>query len=114
MARGVRQSCPASGFLFAKAFDIIFYGSTSRSSHETLQPCPCAYADDFAVAASSFWSLMAALSSAFVVVDRVAGLSTSTIGSAVGYCMVAIVATSCWTRAISTDGRHHGRSSSKE
>ena len=39
-----------------------------------LQPSPCAYADDFAVAASSFRSLMAALSPAFVV-DRVVGLN---------------------------------------
>ena len=40
-----------------------------------LQPSPCAYADDFAVAASSFWSLMTALSPPFVVVDWVAGLN---------------------------------------
>ena len=40
-----------------------------------LQPSPCAYADDFAVAASSFQSLMTALSPAFEVVDQVAGLN---------------------------------------
>ena len=40
-----------------------------------LQPSSCAYADDFAVAASSFRLLMTALSPAFVVVDHVAGLS---------------------------------------
>ena len=38
-----------------------------------LQPSPCAHADDLAVAASSFRSLMTALSPAFEVVDRVAG-----------------------------------------
>ena len=36
---------------------------------------PGAYADDFAVAASSFRLMMTALSPAFVVVDRVAGLN---------------------------------------
>ena len=40
-----------------------------------LQPSPCAYAVDFAVAASSFRSLMTALSPPFVVVDRVTGLN---------------------------------------
>ena len=40
-----------------------------------LQPSPCAYADDFAVAASSFRSLMTALPPAFNVMDRVAGLN---------------------------------------
>ena len=40
-----------------------------------LQPSPCAYADDFAVAASSFRLLMTALSPASAVVDRVAGLN---------------------------------------
>ena len=40
-----------------------------------LQPSPCACADDFEVAASSIQSLVAALSPAFVVVDRVAGLN---------------------------------------
>ena len=59
-----------------------FDGSRTRSFQKTLpfqtffnQPSPCAYADDFAVAASSFRLLMTALSPAFVVVDRVAGLT---------------------------------------
>ena len=60
MARCVRQGCPASGFLFAMAFDSIF-----RWLQETiiprnpdnlnfLQPAQCAYADDLAVASSSY------------------------------------------------------------
>ena len=60
MARGVRQGCPASGFLFAIAFDTMF-----RWLHSSVIPrdlpvldflvhSPCAYAHDFAVAASSF------------------------------------------------------------
>ena len=40
-----------------------------------LQPVPCAYADDFTVAASSFRRLMTALSPAFKVVDHTAGLN---------------------------------------
>ena len=40
-----------------------------------LQPFPCAYADDFAVAASSFRLLMTAFSLAFKVVDQIAGLN---------------------------------------
>ena len=40
-----------------------------------LQPVPCAYADDFAVAASSFRLLMTPLSPAFKVVDQNAGLN---------------------------------------
>ena len=61
MARGVRQGCPASVFLFAMAFDF-------------LQLAQCAYADDFAAAAPSFRCLMTALALAFQAVDRKAGL----------------------------------------
>ena len=35
MARGVRQGCPASGFLFAMAFDPILDGSKRQSSQGT-------------------------------------------------------------------------------
>ena len=79
MARSVRQGCRASGCLFVMAFDPIF-----RWLHDSvipkdptlpdfLQPGPFAYADDFAVAALSFRTLMPALSPAFETVDGVAG-----------------------------------------
>ena len=81
MARGVRQGCPASGFLFAMAFDPIF-----RWLHKTiiprnfdnldfLQPAQCAYADDLAVASPSFRELMYALAPAFRSVDCIIGLN---------------------------------------
>ena len=60
MARGVRQGCAASGFLFAMSFDPIF-----RLLEDTI----------IAVAASSFRLLMTALSPAFKVVDQTAGLN---------------------------------------
>ena len=100
MARGVRQGCPASGFLLAMAFDSIFRWlhdaiiPRNPADPDFLQPSPCACADDFAVAASSFRSLMTALSPAFVVVDRWLG-STSTIGNVVRYNMAATVAMNC-------------------
>ena len=81
MARSVRQGCPASGFLFAMAFDSIFRWlqdaiiSRNPAGLGFLQPVPCAYADDFAVAASSFRCLMTALAPAFRVVDRIARLN---------------------------------------
>ena len=81
MARGVRQGCPASGFLFAMAFDPIFRWlqdsiiPRDRAAPHYLLPSPCAHADDFAVVASSFRSLVAALSPASVVIDRVVGLN---------------------------------------
>ena len=71
MARAVRQGCLASGFLFAMAFDPIFRWLQEtiipRNFHnlEFLQPVQCAYADDLAVAASSFRDLMTALAPAF-------------------------------------------------
>ena len=39
-----------------------------------LQPAQCTYADDFAVAASSFRDVMIALAPAFHSVDHIAGL----------------------------------------
>ena len=71
MARGVRQGCPASGFLFAMAFDPIFRWLQMRSFQQNpagldfLQPIPCACADDLAVAAPSFLCLMTAFGSCF-------------------------------------------------
>ena len=87
MARGVRQSCPASGFLFTMAFDPIFRWlhdsiiPRDPAAPDFLQPAPCAYADDFAVAASSFRSLMPTLSPVFEVVDSIAGLSVMLLGT---------------------------------
>ena len=56
-ARGVRQGCPASGFLFTVAFGRI-----------------CACADDFAVAAHSFRLIMPILAGAFQIIDAVIGI----------------------------------------
>ena len=68
MPRCVRQGCPASGFLFAMAFDPIFRGLESTiiarnpAAPDFLQSVTCAYADKFAVAASSSRLLITALS----------------------------------------------------
>ena len=67
MARGVRQGCPASGFLFAMAFDQIFRWLQESvipkivGNLEFLQPTQCAYDDDLAIASSSFRELMLVL-----------------------------------------------------
>ena len=79
-ARGVRQGCPASGFLFAMEFETVFCWLQDtiipRNSEglDLLQPAPCAYAHDLAVAASSFRDLMTALAPACQLVDQRAGL----------------------------------------
>ena len=81
MARGVRQGCPASGFLFAMAFDPIFRWLQDAiipgnpDGLDFLQPAQCAYADDLAVAASSLRDLMTALAPAFHSVNHTAGLN---------------------------------------
>ena len=81
MARGVRQGCPASSFLFAMAFDPIFRWLQESiiprnvDNLEFLQPAQCAYADDLAVASSSFRELMFALAPAFRSIDCIAGLN---------------------------------------
>ena len=81
MARGVRQGCPASGFLFVKAFDNIFRWLQNSvilrvpCLPDCLQPAPCAYADDFAVAAMSFRTLMPTTSPAFKTVDHITGMN---------------------------------------
>ena len=65
------------------AFDPIFRWledmiiSKNPAALDFFQPVPCAYADDFAVAASSFLRLMTALTPAFKVVDQIAGLNLS-------------------------------------
>ena len=79
MARGVRQGCPASGFLFAMAFDPICRWlqvsivPRNIDNLEFLQPAQCAYADDLAIASSSFRELMVVLAPAFQSIDYVAG-----------------------------------------
>ena len=81
VARGVRQGCPASGFLFAMDFGPIFRWlqetiiPKNPDNLDFLQPAQCAYADDVAVASSSFRELMSALAPAFRSVDYIAGLS---------------------------------------
>ena len=81
MTRGVRQGCSASGFLFAIAFDPIFRWlqdaiiPRNPPGLDFLQHVPCAYGDDFTVAASSFRRLRTALTPAFKVVDQTAGLN---------------------------------------
>ena len=81
MTRGVRQGCPASGFLFAMAFDPIFRWlqetiiPKNPDNLDFLQPVQCAYADDLAVASSSFRDLMYALAPAFRSVDYISGLN---------------------------------------
>ena len=80
-ARGARQGCPASGFLFAMAFDPIFrwlqdsFIPRNPDNLEFLQLGQCAYADDLAVASFSFRGLMTALARAFRSVDCIAGLN---------------------------------------
>ena len=71
MARGVRQGCAASGFLFVWAFDPFFRWLQDEilfprnlAGLDFLQPAQCAYADDLAVAALSFRCLMIALAPA--------------------------------------------------
>ena len=79
MARGVRQGCPASGFLFAMAFDPIFRWlqdaviPRNRDNLDFLQPAQYAYADDRATASSSYRELMFALAPAFRSVDCITG-----------------------------------------
>ena len=81
MARGARQGCPASGVLFAMAFDPIFRWLQEAvipripDNLDFLQPVQCAYADDFAVDGSSFRGLMTALAPAFRSMDYTAGLN---------------------------------------
>ena len=81
VARGVRQGCPASGFLFAMAFDPIFRWLQDAiiprkpDGLDFLQSAQCAYAYDLAVAASSFRDLLTALAPAFQTVDQIAGLN---------------------------------------
>ena len=71
----------AVGFLFAMAFDPIFRWlqevviPRNPDGMDFLQPTQCAYADDLAVAASSFRGLMTVLAPTFHSVDHIAGLN---------------------------------------
>ena len=81
MARGVRQGCPASGLVFAMAFDLILRWlqeaviPRNPNGLDFLQSAQSVYADDLTVAASSFRGLMTELAPAFHSVDQVAGLN---------------------------------------
>ena len=81
MAWGVKQGCPASGLLFAMACDPIFHWlqdaivPRNPTDLDFVQPAQSAYADDIAVAASSFWCLMTPLAPAFRTVDQIVGLN---------------------------------------
>ena len=80
MARGVRQGCLVSGFLFAMAFDPIFKWPEvvirrNPDKLELSQHIQCAYADDLAVASCSFRSSMTALAPAFRSMYYIAGLN---------------------------------------
>ena len=81
MAKGVRQGCPAGGLLFAMAFDSIFRWLQESvilrnvGNLKFLQPAQRAYADNLAVASSSFRELMFALAPAFRSIDFIAGLN---------------------------------------
>ena len=81
MARRVRQGGLAIGFLFAMAFDPIFrwlQESTIPRNVDNLgflQLTQCAYADDLAIASSSFREMMLALAPAFRSIDCIAGLN---------------------------------------
>ena len=83
MARGVRQGCPASGFLFAMTFDPMFRWlqdaiiPRNPADLDFIQSMSCAYADDLVVAASSFRRLMTAVTPAFQIVDQITGLKKS-------------------------------------
>ena len=57
------------------AFDPIFRWLQETLILEFLQPAQCAYADNLAVASSSFRVLMIALAPAFRSVDSIAGLN---------------------------------------
>ena len=81
MARSVTQGCPSSGFLSDMALDPLFRWlqdaiiPRNPAGLDFLQPVPCAYADDCAVAASSFRCFMTALAPAFETMDLIARLN---------------------------------------
>ena len=74
MARGVRQGCPANGFLFAMTFDPVF-----RFCHDSIIPSRPRFSATFS---------LTTLSLAFEVVYRVAGLNLN-------HSMATTAVTSC-------------------
>ena len=97
----VRQDCPASGFLFAMAFDPFFRWlhdaiiPRNPGGLDFLQPALCAYADDLAVAAPSFQNLMTALAPPFQTVVMAdfgqSNFGQSIFGSSIFVCVVVCV-----------------------
>ena len=94
MVRDVRHGCPASGF---RSHLPLAPAITPRNiCLDFLQPLPCAYADEFAVAASSFRRLMTALTRASEVVDDISLLYLNHRKCC--WCYMALkVATHFWT-----------------
>ena len=101
-ARGVKQGCPASGLLFAMAFDPIFRWhhdsiiSRNPAAPDFLQPSPCAYANDFAFCSFVLTVFDDCLVTSLQCDGTVWLGSTSTIGTAVGYSMATTAVMSCW------------------
>ena len=73
MAKGVRQGCFAFDPIFRWIQEVVI--PRNPDNLDILQLDQCAYADDLAVAASSFRDLMTALAPAFHSVDHIAGLN---------------------------------------
>ena len=81
MMRGVRQCCPASGYLWTKSFDSVFRWLLSCAFPPEpcrpwfLEQCACAYADDFALATASLREALPIVATAFATIDQVTGMS---------------------------------------
>ena len=97
MARGERQGCPASAISFDPIFRWLPETTIPRNTDnlDFLQLARCAYADDLAVASSSFRELMCALAPAVRSVYYIAGLNFN-------YCKC------CWVQ-YGTEGREYLR-----
>ena len=71
---------PSEWIPFSISFVPFFFGGYTmgiipRETSPRLQPTPCASADDFAVAAPSFRTLVPAIAPAFRTVDKVTGMN---------------------------------------
>ena len=79
--RGIRQGCPASGYMCTMAFDPVF----RRLETDVLPPEPhrpwfvqrsaCACADDLALDTASLLESLPVVADAFVTIDQVTGMS---------------------------------------